>query len=295
TKFIGADVARKHKKAGWREWVDAAVFAIIAATLIRPFVFEAYTLQSGSMEKSLLINDFLFVSKLSYGPRIPNTPLSIPFIHNYIPGIGTKSYSQAIKLPYIRWWQSPVKRGDAVVFNFPAGDTVIHADGFESAVPYYEIKRKDQAGEPIYYNAGGRSMQAGPGEILGDPRSFPVVVHPADKTDNYIKRCVAIAGDTIKVVKSDVYVNGIKQVAPPNSPFKYVVEVKENVSLDEAGLEDIGIKLNDGDFYQDDPQNRYKYIINLTTADRAILEKPSSIKRIDPDLDKDPHPLMTFP
>ena len=247
------------------------------------------------MEKSLLVNDFLFVSKISYGPRVPNTPLSIPFIHNYIPGLGTKSYSQAIKLPYIRWWQKPVRRGDAVVFNFPAGDTVIHADGFESAVPYYEIKRKDQAGEPTYYMAGGRTMKAGPGEILNDPQNFPIVVHPADKTDNYVKRCVAVAGDTIKIIKSDVYVNGVKQVAPPNSPFKYVVEVKENVSLDEAGLEDIGIKLNDGDFYQDDPQNRYRYVINLTTAEKAILEKSSLIKKIDPDLDEEPHPLMIFP
>jgi signal peptidase I len=143
--------------------------------------------------------------------------------------------------------------------------------------------------------AGGRSMQANPGEILSNPQKFPVVVHPADKTDNYIKRCIAIAGDTIKVVKSDVYVNGVKQDAPPNSPLKYIVEVKENVSLDEAGLEDIGIKLNDGDFYQDDPQNRYRYVINLTTAEKAILEKSSLIKRIDPDLDEEPHPLMIFP
>jgi hypothetical protein len=74
-------------------------------------------------------------------------------------------------------------------------------------------------------------------------------------------------------VKSDVYVNGIKQDAPPNSPLKYIVEVKENVSLDEAGLEDIGIKLNDGDFYQDDPQNRYRYVINLTTAEKSRFGK----------------------
>src|SRR3982751_1477738 len=96
TKFVGADAVHKHKKAGWREWVDAAVFAIIAATLIRTFVFEAYTIPSGSMEKSLLINDFLFVSKLSYGPRIPNTPLSIPFVHNYMPISDSKSYSELI-------------------------------------------------------------------------------------------------------------------------------------------------------------------------------------------------------
>jgi len=76
---------QRYQKPAWREWFDAAVFAIVAATLIRTFVFEAYTIPSGSMEKSLLVNDFLFVSKLSYGPRVPNTPLSVPFVHNYMP------------------------------------------------------------------------------------------------------------------------------------------------------------------------------------------------------------------
>ncbi|HEY0752064.1 MAG TPA: signal peptidase I, partial [Chitinophagaceae bacterium] len=139
--YIGPEGAKRYKKAGWREWVDAAIFAIVAATLIRTFVFEAYTIPSGSMEKTLLINDFLFVSKFSYGPRIPNTPLSIPFVHNYIPGSKSTSYTKAIQLPYIRWFAAPVKRGDVVVFNFPAGDTVINADGFQSLRPYYDIKR----------------------------------------------------------------------------------------------------------------------------------------------------------
>jgi signal peptidase I len=238
------------------------------------------------------------VSKISYGPRVPNTPLSIPFIHNYIPGAGSKSYSEAIKIPYIRWWQRPVKRGDAVVFNFPGGDTVIHKDGFESAVPYYEIKRKDKAGAPynqVLYNDAGRTMSATTEEVLNDPVNFPIVVHPADKTDNYIKRCVGIAGDWLEVIKGDVYLNGVKQDAPPNSPFKYIVEVKENVSLDEYGLKEIGIKLNPGDFYQDDPSNRYRYVINLTTAEKAILEKSSLIKKITPDLDEQVNPLMIFP
>src|SRR5687767_13821281 len=118
-RFIGPEAVKAHKKSTAREWVDAGIFAIVAATLIRLFVFEAYTIPTGSMEKTLLINDFLFVSKWSYGPRVPNTPLSIPFIHNYIPGSKGKSYSQAIKIPYIRWFASPVKRGDVVVFNFP--------------------------------------------------------------------------------------------------------------------------------------------------------------------------------
>src|SRR5438034_279319 len=96
-KFIGPEAVKKHKKKSWREWVDAAIFAVVAATLIRTFVFEAYTIPSGSMEKTLLVRDFLFVSKLSYGPRIPNTPLSFPFVHNYLPVFNTKSYTELIK------------------------------------------------------------------------------------------------------------------------------------------------------------------------------------------------------
>src|SRR5438045_375745 len=140
-RYIGPEGVRRYLKPGWREWVDAAIFAVVAATLIRTFVFEAYTIPSGSMEKTLLINDFLFVSKFSYGPRIPNTPLSVPFVHNYIPGSSFKSYTELIELPYIRWFSSPVTRGDVVVFNFPAGDTVINLPDYQSAIPYYDVVR----------------------------------------------------------------------------------------------------------------------------------------------------------
>lgn len=210
-KFVGAEAVKKHKKAGWREWVDAAVFAVVAATLIRTFVFEAYTIPTGSMEKTLLVKDFLFVSKLSYGPRIPNTPLSVPFVHNYMPIGSAKSYSTAIKIPYTRWFASPVKRGDAVVFNFPAGDTVIHADGYESAIPYYDIKRRAEQGSP------------GDRQILNDPVNYPIVVHPVDKSDNYIKRCVGIAGDMLEVKKDIVYINGQQESIPPHSELFYIV------------------------------------------------------------------------
>lgn len=217
-KFIGPDAVKKHKKAGWREWVDAAVFAVVAATLIRTFVFEAYTIPSGSMEKTLLIKDFLFVSKMSYGPRIPNTPLSVPFVHNYMPFGSRKSYSEAIKLPYMRWFASPVNRGDAVVFNFPAGDTVIHATDFESARPYYDIKRNLQSPYP--------QLRMDAQNILGNPDDYPIVVHPADKTDNYIKRCVGIAGDTLEVRKGVVFINGKEQPLPPQSEAFYIVSSK---------------------------------------------------------------------
>jgi signal peptidase I len=218
-KYIGPDAVKKHKKEGWREWVDAAIFAVVAATLIRTFVFEAYTIPTGSMEKTLLVKDFLFVSKMSYGPRIPNTPLSVPFVHNYLPfGSERKSYSEAIKLPYTRWFSSPVKRGDAVVFNFPAGDTVIHAKDFESARPYYDLKRWLVSGNPQEKRFAE--------EIFADPDKYPVVAHPVDKTDNYIKRCVGIAGDMLEVKKGIVYINGVEQPLPPNSEAFYVVTTK---------------------------------------------------------------------
>ncbi len=110
---------------------------IVAATLIRVFVFEAYTIPTGSMEKTLLVNDFLFVSKLSYGPRIPNTPLAIPFVHHTLPITNSKSYTEVIHLPYTRWFASPVKRNDVVVFNFPAGDTLTKER--DSQDPYYDM------------------------------------------------------------------------------------------------------------------------------------------------------------
>src|SRR4026208_1102070 len=99
TRYIGPDMVKKHKKTAAREWFDAAIFAVVAATLIRTFVFEAYVIPTSSMEKTLLVKDFLFVSKLSYGPRIPNTPLSVPFVHNYLPVGNGISYIKSVHLP----------------------------------------------------------------------------------------------------------------------------------------------------------------------------------------------------
>ena len=139
---MGLSWYARHKKAGWREWVDAAIFAVVAATLIRTFVFEAYTIPSGSMEKTLLIKDFLFVSKLSYGPANSEYAVIGSFVHNYLPGSSWKSYSEAIKIPYTRWFATSPKRGDVVVFNFPAGDTVINREGYQSFKTFYDLCRE---------------------------------------------------------------------------------------------------------------------------------------------------------
>jgi signal peptidase I len=227
-RFTGADPVRKHKKGTAREWIDAGVFAIVAATLIRTFVFEAYTIPTGSMEKTLLINDFLFVSKFSYGPRIPNTPLSIPFVHNTMPITNGKSYLEWIKIPYTRWFPSPVNRGDVVVFNFPAGDTVINLPEYQSQRPYYDVARLE---------TGRGNMDSGREVILNNPDQYPLVIRPVDKQENYIKRCVAIAGDTLQIKDQVLYIDGKAQVFPPESQTNYTVTTKGQ-PLDETVMKD---------------------------------------------------------
>ena len=255
-RYIGPEGALHYKKPGWREWVDAAVFAIVAATLIRTFIFEAYTIPSGSMEKTLLVNDFLFVSKFSYGPRIPNTPLSIPFVHNYIPGTSMKSYTTAIKLPYIRWFSAPVKRGDVVVFNFPEGDTVINLPDYQSYHPYYTLMREEGGGDV----AKGRQI------VLSDPDKYPLAIHPTDKTDNYIKRCVGVSGDTLSIRKGIVYINSVAQNFPAHSLMLYMVETNGQLLDEEIMKEEYNVDLSNPEQYGVVGQN--KYMMSLT-ADAA--------------------------
>jgi signal peptidase I len=258
TKYIGPDAVKKHRKKGWREWVDAAIFAIVAATLIRTFIFEAYVIPSASMEKTLLVNDFLFVSKLSYGPRIPNTPLSVPFVHNYLPITNGKSYSQLIKLPYMRWFASSPKRGDVVVFNFPAGDTVIHAKDFESFNPYYDIKRRAAR--------GSQEDQM----VLNDPENYPVVVHPADKADNYIKRCIGVAGDMLEIKNDMVYANGIPQPMPPNAELNYIVTVTKPQLDQDIMKEDYDIDFDKGDYNATGRPNEYRMFLTTKAKDKML-------------------------
>ena len=252
TKFYGVETARKHRKTAVREWVDAAVFAVVAATLIRTFVFEAYTIPTGSMEKTLLVNDFLFVSKLSYGPRIPNTPLAFPFVHHTMPVTGGKSYSEAIKLPYTRWFSSPVKRNDVVVFNFPAGDTLTKER--DSQEPYYDLVR--QLGRDAVW------------------RDYTVMTRPVDKRENYIKRCVAIAGDTIEIKDGLLYVNNEKAFISPTSATIY--NVRMNSPLDADILREAGVYITSEEGNPDiypEPSVPGLYKVNLTESELEIVKK----------------------
>ncbi len=281
TRFVGPQTVRLYQKPAWREWVDAAVFAVVAATLIRTFIFEAYTIPSGSMEKTLLVKDFLFVSKLSYGPRIPNTPLSVPFVHNYMPVTNGKSYSELVQFPYIRWFGSMPKRNDVVVFNFPAGDTVIHREGFESLVPYIDVKRAAERGD--------RDAKM----ILADGENYPVVSHPVDKTDNYIKRCVGVSGDSIEVRHNVVYLNGVRQEPPPYAEQLYKVEVTAPALDMDVMKSEYDLDFEKGD-YSSIGGNIYRML--LTTVAKDKMQKNGLIKNIEPldGLERDVFPYDTL-
>ena len=209
-KFLGLEAVKKYKKTSTREWIDAGIFAIVAATLIRTFVFEAYTIPTGSMEKTLLVNDFLFVSKFSYGPRIPNTPLAVPFVHHTVPVINTQSYTEIIHIPYTRWFATPVKRNDVVVFNFPAGDTLTKEE--DSKDPYYDILQREENSQ--YQKLKGQYKTEA--ELLAVSKarardivwsSYTIKTRPVDKRENYIKRCVGLPGDTLEVRQGVLYIN----------------------------------------------------------------------------------------
>ncbi|RQO30665.1 signal peptidase I [Taibaiella sp. KBW10] len=200
----------KPKKPIWREWLDAAVFAIVAATIIRMFFIEAYTIPTGSMEGTLKVNDYLFVSKMAYGARLPNTPLSVPLVHNTMPIFGGKSYSEAVKWGYHRLpGFGKVKRNDIVVFNFPNNDTVVLEDPAQDYYQYVRVQGREQV-----WN------------------TKTIITRPVDKKENYIKRCVGIPGDKVEIKEGVLYINDKIADLHPHQRIDYLVGGTAQLSAD---------------------------------------------------------------
>jgi signal peptidase I len=271
-RYAGHEVFHNYKKPGSREWIDAAVFAVVAATLIRTFIFEAYTIPTPSMEKTLLVNDFLFVNKVAYGPRIPQTPLSFPFVHNLMPFSQKPSYLKWIQIDYKRIpGYEKVERNDVVVFNFPMGDTVINHPDYGSKVPYYDVLRKD-------YKGNREALMAEWGD--------QILVHPMDKTDNYIKRCVGVADDSIQVKEGVLYVNGKRGYQPEGSQIRYRI-VTNGTPIDFNTLEEntgIDIRWEDKEFELQQLAMQFSsdssYILNLTENDANAFKKMKNVKSV---------------
>ena len=210
------------QKIFWLEWLDAIIFAIVVVTFLNVYFFASYMIPTGSMERTLMTGDRLFVNKLSYGPRIAHTPLTLPLTQNVIPVIGGESYLEWIKAPYRRLaGLSKVKRDDIVVFNFPHGDTVLSKIPTED---YYTWTRM--------YDR----------KYLVDTYG-PLIVRPYDKTDNYVKRCVAIAGDTMQIIDGVVYINGTTQLFYEGRQNTYTVVTNGN-QINPKILSDMGYGRN---------------------------------------------------
>lgn len=229
------------------EWVDAIIFAVIAASIIRIFIFQAYIIPSPSMERELLVGDFLFVSKVAYGPRVPMTPLSVPLVHNKIPATNIKSYSELIHWDYKRLaGLSEIKRDDIFVFNFPAGD--IYLEGYEN--PDYHTILRDVVSQ-LRLQDEGVSPQSEYEEKAKQwlEQKYNVLERPVDKRENFIKRCVAVAGDELEIRDGKVYANGNPQPDFENILFDCQVKTVANKLLAYEQLEKIGVSLENYNSY----------------------------------------------
>ncbi len=268
------------KKSKWIEWVDALVFAVIAASIIRIFFIEAYMIPTPSLEKTLLVGDHLFVSKVSYGPRLPNTPVAIPFTHT-IQGSKFKPYWDVIQRPYKRLkGLGKIQRNDIVVFNFPMGDTVVLQN---SAVSYYQILRdyanrlkyEDQIfGKPLKSDKLYESLAR---KVIFS--NFSVVTRPVDKKDNYVKRCVGMPGDSFCIKKSDIYINGKKVPKPRYSQQNYHIEMQPGKSWNKKKLIDMGI--SEEDLNRPAVDSIGRHILPLTSEMVKKIKKFKSVKSVN--------------
>lgn len=237
-------------------WVDALVFALVAVYFINLFFFQNYVIPSSSLEKSLLTGDYLFVSKVSYGPRIPETPLTMPLTQHTLPVVECKSYIEWPHWDYRRVkGLGKVKLNDIVVFNYPAGDTLCSAPQYQ-AYDYYQMCYS--IGYQIYperpnpdslsamerikyyqtvYNAGRAELVRNKAEY-GD-----IITRPTDRRENYVKRCVGLPGQTLQIKNRVVYLDGKPNKEPDNVQYTYFVKLRR--TLPEELIYELGISSED--------------------------------------------------
>ncbi|MDX2362826.1 MAG: signal peptidase I [Crocinitomicaceae bacterium] len=377
---MGIGAVSRHKpgkKSKVKEWGDSLLFALIAASIIRTYVFEPFQIPTGSMEKTLLVGDFLFVNKLAYGPKVPQTPMSYPLVHNTVPWIDIKSYTQFEKLDYMRLpGFSEINRNDVVVFNYPSGDTAIYdprmpnglmghdyhgyvlteaqilysqsqessyweSEGFNvikknlldanttaapedvlsanqidsiASIEAYDFKTRKLIENLEFWKQEARNFLAsGQAHIQDQNGQWVVLEHygtiyrPVDKRENYIKRCVGIAGDTMEIIASVLYVNGKPAYVAENQNLQYRVYGEISLPSDESMVNDYGLErhrggLENGDYYR---RNEYingartsVLIMNLTASQLVKLQdKYPEVDFelvVDPQYSDDPGRIPTY-
>lgn len=271
-QFKGAEDKNKLPRSSAREWTDAIVFAVVAATVIRTFFIEAFTIPTSSMEKTLMIGDYLFVSKLSYGPKLPNTPIAFPFAHHTMPLTEkTPAYLEWAKLPYLRLpGLGHVKNNDIVVFNYPEGDTVLFENQNAS---YYQILR-DVAAQIRFNNPPG---QGNDDDYINIARTNIIhkgsyTVRPVDKRENYIKRCVGIPGDVVEVREGDLFVNNNKAYRAPTMQAYYQAQTD---FISNTDLKALDVNIDDRTNPEASPIDSAHYRVNL--PDNKVEQVKSSL------------------
>ncbi len=206
-KFENPALLPPFQKTPAREWIDTLSWALVGALMVHAFYFKGYVIPSSSMEKSLQVGDCLFVSKIHYGPRLPLTPLSFPFVLHTLPMTkDVPSFVSAWQLPYYRFpGLSSVRRNDVIVFNFPDGDTV--STVYQSNVSYHALVR-----------------QVGREAVWRNPQQFGRIVYrPVDRRESFVKRCIGISGDTVEIKDGLTYVNGKRTEDPQGLQLNYKV------------------------------------------------------------------------
>ena len=241
-------------------WVDALVFSLVAVYFINLFLFQNYVIPSSSLEKSLLTGDYLFVSKVSYGPRIPQTPLTMPLTQHTLPLIQAKSYIEWPHWDYRRMkGLGKVQLNDIVVFNYPAGDTIVTEPAYQS-FDYYGMVYS--LGQQIYeqnfadavnpanlnrqeqYDYFKMIYNLGRNYIANNPNTYGSIdSRPTDRRENYVKRCVGLPGQTLQIKNRIIYLNGKANKEPNNVQYTYYVKLKGN--LPDDFMHDLGISMED--------------------------------------------------
>jgi signal peptidase I len=301
--LFDAYITRKIPWTWWRKsknpavvtvmsWMDAIVFALVAVYFVNLYFFQNYVIPSSSLEKSLLTGDYLFVSKMSYGARIPQTPLHIPLTQHTMPVTGGKSYSELIQWDYKRVdGLGQVKLNDIVVFNFPAGDTValnVQAEdiyrlryqaGRElgKSIDLKQLTPEQQRVAYNYYSQLGKDYMAQHTREYGE-----VVSRPVDRRENYVKRCVGLPGQTLEIKNRVIYLDGKANKEPDEVQYRYWVQVLRPIPDDLA--HELGISQEDLAYYFPDNST---YNLPLTAKAKAGLLARKDIVKSITDTDDD--------
>ena len=278
-------------------WVDAIVFALVAVYFVHIYFFQNYTIPTSSLEKSLLVGDYLFVSKVSYGPRKPNTPLTMPLTQHTMPVTGGKSYIEWPQWPYERVkGLGEVQLNDIVVFNYPTGDTIVSNPQF-AANDFYQLVsgisakiNHDQypvtdslsaAEERVAYEqflAKGRKYIAAHPEVFGE-----VDWRPVDRRENYVKRCVGLPGQTIEIKDKIIYLDGVANKEPDNVQYSYYVTTKRPIN--EKLRRELGISKED--LANHNQSSTYYYLPLTQKMVDALAQRTDIVEQITPVIEEE--------